>query len=438
MTWCLLKDVSMNYTPISSCVGDFAKANDGNFEIIGEGTIVQCYWVDGKEREITCTHTLHTPTLNSNLVSVSMLDKAGLTTTFGQGQGIAWRNDGTIVLAGKGANGMYLLESVDVPQRIPLAMSSLSQSTPLKQWHRRLMHCSPLIIKDMAAKNLVDGLKISNEEVNGKCEDCILRHQTQCPFDGETDKTLPPLDLISFDLWGPCIQSIGGKIYLMIIVDGGSSYKFGAYLSDKLDTTTLATFDAFHTKSETLTGKKVHRLRMDGAFDMGAWKEYDQKHTIIHKFSAPYSSLQNGLAKCTIWTTIDDVCTLLWDSGLTHSYWAEAAAYSIDTHKLIPSGRHPSCIPLEMFTGKCQSVAHLCTFGAKCWAKVPTIHGVQVTGGSKLNSRSVKYWLLGYTSGNGNYKVQDISNRCVFVSWDVIFEEGHPHWTLMSVGEEIH
>lgn len=138
-------------------------------------------------------------------------------------------------------------------------MLSLS---PLEQWHQRLAHCSPLTIKDMATRNLVDGLKISKEETNGKCIDCILGHQTHRPFDGETEKSLPPLDLISFDLWGPsCVQSIGGKLYLMIIVDGGTSFKFGAYLSDKLDTTTLAVFDVFCTKAENLTGRKIHRLR---------------------------------------------------------------------------------------------------------------------------------------------------------------------------------
>ena len=53
----------------------------------------QRYRVDGKEREIPYTRALHTPTLNANLVSVSALDKAGLTITFGQGQGIARKAD---------------------------------------------------------------------------------------------------------------------------------------------------------------------------------------------------------------------------------------------------------------------------------------------------------------------------------------------------------
>jgi transposase InsO family protein len=320
---------------------------------------------------------------------------------------------------------MYLLEPLQIP---PIALSSLSHPTPLEQWHRRLTHCSPLTITDMAAGKLVDGLEILKGEIYGKCEDCILGRQTRRPFDGETEKNLLPLDFVSFDLWGPSrVQSIGGRIYLMIIVDGGTSYKFGVYLPDKLDTTTLLAFEVFQTKSETLTGRKVRRLRTDGAFDTGAWKEYTQRHGITHELSAPYSSSQNGLAERAIRTTMDDICTLLHDSGLGHSYWAEAAAYSIDTRNLIPSRHHPKRIPLKVFMGKRQSVAHLRVFGAKCWAKVPTVHGAQVTGGSKLNPRSVECRLLGYASGSGNYKVQDISTCRVFVSRDVVFEEGRPH-----------
>ena len=134
---------------------------------------------------------------------------------------------------------------------------------------------------------------------------------------------------------------------------------------------------------------------------------------------------------------MEDVCTLLLDSGLGHSYWVEAAAYSVNTRNLIPSQRHPGSIPLESFSGKRQDVSHLRTFGAKCWAKILTVHGVQVTGGSKLDPRGLECRFLGYKGGSGNYKVQDVVSLCVFVSRDVIFEEGQPHRTSPSVEENI-
>jgi hypothetical protein len=95
---------------------------------VGEGKVLQRYRVDGKDRDITYTRALHTPTLNANLVSVSALDKAGLTTTFGNGQGVVCRADGTIVLAGKNVNGMYLLNALDGVPSKPLAMGSQALS----------------------------------------------------------------------------------------------------------------------------------------------------------------------------------------------------------------------------------------------------------------------------------------------------------------------
>src|SRR5271168_4148777 len=113
----------------------------------------------------------------------------------------------------------------------------------------------------MATNNLVDGLKLSEVGITGKCEDCIMGRQTRRPFDGETEKDLDPLDLVSFDLWGPSrVKSGGGKVYMMIIVDAGTSHKYGVYLSDKSDSTTIGTFDTFRIQAETLTGKKIRRL----------------------------------------------------------------------------------------------------------------------------------------------------------------------------------
>lgn len=40
------------------------------------------------------------------------------------------------------------------------------------------------------------------------------------------------------------MQSIGGKIYFMPVVDRGMSYN-GAYLMDKSDSSTITAFDAF-------------------------------------------------------------------------------------------------------------------------------------------------------------------------------------------------
>ena len=105
------REMFTKYTPTASQVGDSAKVVNGGFEIVGEGNVVQQYRADGKECTVTHTHALHTPVLNANLISISAFDRAGLTTTFHNGQGIVQRADGTVVLAGKNVNGMYILDT---------------------------------------------------------------------------------------------------------------------------------------------------------------------------------------------------------------------------------------------------------------------------------------------------------------------------------------
>ena len=94
------------YKLIVPHTGDLAKAVDGNFEIIGEGIVVQRYLIDGKEQDITYTRALHMPTLNVNLISISTFDRAGLTTMFRNGKGIIRKPDGTVVLTGWNVGGM--------------------------------------------------------------------------------------------------------------------------------------------------------------------------------------------------------------------------------------------------------------------------------------------------------------------------------------------
>jgi hypothetical protein len=215
---------------------------------------------------------------------------------------VVCKADGSVVLTARGDKGMYIIKPIeskerDLPHR-PIAMKSLSHPVTLEQWHRRLSHCSPLTIREMAGGNLVDGLELSDSALQGKCEDCILGRQTRRPFDGSTEKNLQPLELVSFDLWGPSrVQSGGGKTYFLPIIDGGTSFKHGAYLTDKSDSSTISAFNMFRSRAESVTGRKIQRLHTDRAYDSTAWRDYCQRHGIIHELMAPYSSAQNGFIR---------------------------------------------------------------------------------------------------------------------------------------------
>ncbi len=75
------------------------------------------------------------------------------------------------------------------------------------------------------------------------------------------DPDVDPLELVATDLWGPSrTASAGGKTYMMIFVDSGTSFKAGEFLADKADETTLAAFDRYRKMAETQTGQKMKRV----------------------------------------------------------------------------------------------------------------------------------------------------------------------------------
>lgn len=158
------------YTPVAFRTGSSAIEGKGTFEILGQGTVTKTFRLDGDDVKLTFKNALHSPSLAANLISVSALDKAGLSTVFSNGRAAVRDKSGKEIFAGRGSDSMYVLDAAPTPQ----AMSSRSSPTSLCNWHRRFVHMSPKNIEEMASKNLMDGLEITSDPLQGRCEDCIL------------------------------------------------------------------------------------------------------------------------------------------------------------------------------------------------------------------------------------------------------------------------
>ena len=107
------KDDFAVYKTVTPRSGDSAKAVNGDFEIIGKGTVIKRYIVDGREKKITYTRAIHTPMLNANLISVSTFDRAGLSVVFGGGRSVVQKPDGTVVLTARCEKRMYIVNEVN-------------------------------------------------------------------------------------------------------------------------------------------------------------------------------------------------------------------------------------------------------------------------------------------------------------------------------------
>ncbi len=142
----------------------------GQVEILGRGTMSKTFVSEGKHIKLTFKNVLHSPFLAANLISISALDKAGLSMIFADEKAVVKDKSGSEIFVGCGSEEMYVLESVPTPQ----AMSSRATAVPLSEWHRCFVHMSPKMIEEMASKGLVDGLNTTPDPLLGKCKDCIL------------------------------------------------------------------------------------------------------------------------------------------------------------------------------------------------------------------------------------------------------------------------
>jgi hypothetical protein len=174
-------------------------ASEGDFAIVGKGTVTKVFQIDGKEVHLTFMNALHAPSLSANLVSVSQFDKAGYYLTFGGGSVVIREGGaGETILKGCGSAGMYVLQATEIYANI-----STAQPTSLKNWHRRLVHGSPGTIEEMRSNNLVSGLDITDHALDGRCLSCRAGRQHTHPYDGKSDANIPPLDLVTFSAMRP-------------------------------------------------------------------------------------------------------------------------------------------------------------------------------------------------------------------------------------------
>ena len=85
---------------------------------------------------------------------------------------------------------------------------------------------------------------------------------------------------------------------------------------------------------EKVTGKSVKILRSDngGVYKSKQFKEFTSECRIRHEFTVPRTPEQNGVAERLNRVLIEKVRTMLVQSRLPHSFWAEALNTAVHVH----------------------------------------------------------------------------------------------------------
>ncbi|GJT67365.1 retrovirus-related pol polyprotein from transposon TNT 1-94 [Tanacetum coccineum] len=119
---------------------------------------------------------------------------------------------------------------------------------------------------------------------------------TRTPFKS-VKRTTEPLDMIHTDICDlKSLPTNGGNKYFITFIDDCTKYCYVYLLKSKDEA--IDKFVLYKTKVENQLGKKIKVVRSDkGGEYVAPFAELYAKHGIRHKFTAPYSPQQNGIAE---------------------------------------------------------------------------------------------------------------------------------------------
>jgi hypothetical protein len=234
------------------------------------------------------------------------------------------------------------------------------------------------------------------------------------------------------DTVGPSqVHSMGGKWYILVIVDDYSRYSWVFFLESKDEV-----FEHFQSLALRLNNEHPNCLKAirsdNGAeFRNASFDEFCLEHGIDQQFYAPCISQQNEVVEQKNRTLVEMARMMLDEHRTARCFWANAisSACYISNRIFLRSILHLTTFKL-LFGRKC-FVSHLRPFGCKCLV-------LKCGNLDKFESRSFDGILLGYTTHGRSYRVYNLQTNTIVESCDVTFNEtaSCPRGVLECVGDK--
>ena len=170
---------------------------------------------------------------------------------------------------------------------------------------------------------------------------------------------------------------------------------------------------------ELATEKRLKAIRADngGEYTSRKFQEYHKTEGVRHELTVPKNPEQNGVAERINRTLIETARSMLIDSHLPHSFWAEAVSTAAYLRNRSPTKAVAEMTPYEAWTGKRPQVDGLRVFGCQAFVHIPKDER------KKLDSKSRRCIFLGYGVTTKGYRLYDPMKKKVCYSRDVIFME---------------
>jgi transposase InsO family protein len=249
------------------------------------------------------------------------------------------------------------------------------------------------------------------------CEPCQLAKNKRLPFVKSNRESSFPLQLVHSDVWQSPMISLSGFCYYVIFIDDFS--RFSWLFPLKLKSDVHSCFLQFKSMAENLVSQPIKSFQSDGGeeYSYTPFKQLLTQHGILHRFSCPKTSQQNGVAECKHHHVMDTSLALLAHSGLSLKFWVDAFLTAIDLINRLPTPTLSNLTPYFKLFNRSLDYHLLRSFGYACY---PLMHPYNP---HKLAFRSKKCVFLSYSPNHRGYRYLDLSTNRVYISYDVVFNE---------------
>ncbi|GJZ06280.1 putative ribonuclease H-like domain-containing protein [Tanacetum coccineum] len=176
--------------------------------------------------------------------------------------------------------------------------------------------------------NLVRGLPSKIFQNDHTCVACQKGKQHKASCKAKIVSSISqPLQLLHMDLFGPTsVRSINHKTYCLVITDDFSRFSWVFFLRTKDETSGI--LKDFIRQIENQLNQKVKTIRCDNGteFKNRDIIEFCGSKGIKREYSNARTPQQNGVAERKNRTLIEAARTMLADSFLPNTFWAEAVS----------------------------------------------------------------------------------------------------------------
>uniref|UniRef100_A0A2N9G9X8 Integrase catalytic domain-containing protein n=1 Tax=Fagus sylvatica TaxID=28930 RepID=A0A2N9G9X8_FAGSY len=362
-------------------------------------------------------HVLHVPSMSSNLLSVHKFCKDNNASFHFDASKFRIKDLslGRLLYSGLSERGLYPIHGAIFPESTsPQSFHTSAIDVSSSLWHNRLGHPQQIVLHHVLQKCL--SLLVSN--THSVCSHCLAGKMHQLPFSKSVSITSRPLEIVHSDVWGPApITSNNGTRFYVIFVDDFTKFTWFFPLHHKSQV--LSSFMHFKSTMENLLSCTLKILRTDcgGGYSKHEFQNFCSSTGVLHQFTCPYTSQQNGVAERKHRHIVDKGLTLMSQASLPLHLWPYAFSTSVFLINRLPSPHRGFISPWERLFGSIPSYSSFRSFGCACY---PLLRPYSK---HKLLLRSVQCVFLGYPSNAKDFLCFDPVLSRFFVSRHVQFDE---------------